>query len=222
MYDLAMVLNPDNYEHPFNKAMTMLAWKGDLAAAREIFKEKPLQNAAWHHIGWIGGSFLEPGVAEAVAQAQLVDDGTPVLHAISSHVISSIAATGYNRRPGFAHSDRSWPAVRGPPGNDAQQRRAPGRPGQESGPAGQNEAAVQEAKLAVDLTAKDVYEGPEKLEDLAKVYATVGRHDEAVDLLARLLKTVYESSITLEMLELDPDWDPLREHPRFKRLFGTS
>ena len=87
---------------------------------------------------------------------------------------------------------------------------------------GQGDAAVQEAKLAVDLTAKDVYEGPKELENLAKVYTLVGRHDEAIDLLERLLKTVYEDSITLELLKIDPEWDPLRENPRFKKLFGAS
>ncbi len=72
------------------------------------------------------------------------------------------------------------------------------------------------------MTAKDVYEGPEQLENLAQIYAAVGRHDEAIDLLERLLKTVYENSITLDVLKISPDWDPLRESPRFQELFGAT
>ncbi len=65
-------------------------------------------------------------------------------------------------------------------------------------------------------------DGPKSLEELAIVYAVVGLHDEAIDLLERLLKTVYEDSITLKMLELGRQWDPLREHPRFKNLLASS
>ena len=68
------------------------------------------------------------------------------------------------------------------------------------------------------LTAKDRVSGPNALENLASVYAIVGRHDEAIDLLERLLKTVYMDSITPWMLEIDPVWDPLRENPQFQAL----
>jgi len=58
--------------------------------------------------------------------------------------------------------------------------------------------------------------------DLAEVYMLAGRQDEAIDLLARLLKTVYEYPITRELLRLDPNWDPLRENPRFKELMPAG
>ena len=83
---------------------------------------------------------------------------------------------------------------------------------------GRHDAAVREAKLAVDLTAKDRYEGPAALENLASVYALVGRHDEAIDLLERLLSMVYQEAITRHDIELNPTFDPLRENPRFKAL----
>ena len=89
---------------------------------------------------------------------------------------------------------------------------------------GRDAAAAREAKLAVDLTAKDRFAGPSALENLASVYAIVGRHDEAIDLIERLLETVYQNSITPRMLEIDPTWDPLRQDPRFQALLrkGSS
>lgn len=83
---------------------------------------------------------------------------------------------------------------------------------------GRKDAAVREAKLAVDLTAKDNFAGPGSLENLAGVYATIGRHEEAIDLLERLMNTVYGNSITPNLLKLNTNWDPLRKNPRFQKL----
>jgi len=87
---------------------------------------------------------------------------------------------------------------------------------------GQHEAAVREARLAVDIAAKDAFSGPERLQDLAVVYVMVGRQDEAIDILERLLETVYENAITRALLRVQPDWDPLRENPRFHALLAAG
>jgi len=151
-----------------------------------------------------------------------VDDGTPLLHALSLNIMAQIAARAKIDDPELPTLEEAALLY------EALLEEMPSHAVLRSGLAlnlalrGQSDAAVQEAKLAVDLTAKDVYEGPESLQNLAQIYAVVGRHDEAIDLLERLLKTVYQNSITLELLELNPDWDPLREHPRFKKLFGAS
>ena len=76
--------------------------------------------------------------------------------------------------------------------------------------------------MAADLSAKDRYAGPSYLENLAAVYANVGRHEEAIDLLEQLLETTYEEAITTIDLEQESMWDPLREHPRFKALIPPS
>jgi serine/threonine-protein kinase len=83
---------------------------------------------------------------------------------------------------------------------------------------GQSAAAAREAKLNADLVAQDKFSGPMALEDLAVVYAMVGRHEDAIDILERLLKTTYEDPITPVVLEIHPNWDPLRDNPRFQKL----
>jgi serine/threonine-protein kinase len=51
---------------------------------------------------------------------------------------------------------------------------------------------------------------------LANIYAQFGKHDRAIDLLEEMLPA--PSWLTVHILEVDPIWDPLREHPRFKAL----
>jgi len=48
----------------------------------------------------------------------------------------------------------------------------------------------------------------------------VGEFDAAIDQIKYLLSIPGEMSIPL--LELDPTWDSLRAHPRFKKLFDLE
>ncbi|HCO96855.1 MAG TPA: hypothetical protein DIU00_23435 [Phycisphaerales bacterium] len=52
--------------------------------------------------------------------------------------------------------------------------------------------------------------------DLATIYMMVGDYDTAIDKIEYLLTIPGELSIPL--LRIDPVWDPLRDHPRFKEL----
>jgi hypothetical protein len=62
--------------------------------------------------------------------------------------------------------------------------------------------------------------GPFILAYLARVYTVAGRHGQAVAILERLMET--DSWITPAALRADPIWDPLRSHPRFRKLAGTD
>ena len=86
---------------------------------------------------------------------------------------------------------------------------------------GNKEAALREAKRAVSLSsaAKDPVFGPGMEENLAAVEAQVGKHERAIGRVERLLTTPYGAfPLTQAALRLDPAWDPLRAHPRFKAL----
>ena len=56
-------------------------------------------------------------------------------------------------------------------------------------------------------------------EPLAGVEAQVGEVERAIVRVERLLVTPYGAfPLTQATLRLDPIWDPLRSHPRFKAL----
>jgi TolB-like protein/Flp pilus assembly protein TadD len=83
---------------------------------------------------------------------------------------------------------------------------------------GRKEDAIREGKRGVELLpiSKDAWRGQYRIEDLARIYVMVGKHDLAIEKLEHLLSIPGEMSVPL--LKLDPAWDPLRNHPRFKKL----
>ena len=86
---------------------------------------------------------------------------------------------------------------------------------------GDQAAALEGARRAVALlpAAKDALVGPSYEETLARIQARFGDKDNAIAALQHLLVTSYSGPpVTPALLRLDPDWDNLRDDPRFQRL----
>jgi tetratricopeptide (TPR) repeat protein len=64
--------------------------------------------------------------------------------------------------------------------------------------------------------SKDAYSGAYNEHQLARIYILAGEYDKAVDHLEHLLGIPYY--LSPGWLRIDPAFDPLREHPRFKKL----
>ncbi len=79
--------------------------------------------------------------------------------------------------------------------------------------------AIRECRRAVELlpVSKDALAGPEYVFYLAEIYAVVGEYKEAINRLDYLL-SIPSAAVSVATLRIDPWWDPLREHPRFKAL----
>ncbi|UCC47271.1 MAG: tetratricopeptide repeat protein, partial [Gemmatimonadota bacterium] len=83
---------------------------------------------------------------------------------------------------------------------------------------GRKEEAIRAGQRAVDAlpVSRDAFWGPLTIANLAMIYVVVGEHDAALDRLEYLLSIPSDMSIPL--LQTDPIWAPLRDHPRFQRL----
>ena len=83
---------------------------------------------------------------------------------------------------------------------------------------GRKQDAIREGKLAVDLlpVSKDAMRGICRVGDLARIYVMVGEFDLAINQIESLLSI--PSELSIELLRLDPAWNPLRRHARFQKL----
>ena len=86
---------------------------------------------------------------------------------------------------------------------------------------GDKQEAIREGKLAVDLlpVGKDAMRGICRVVDLARIYVMVGEFDLAINQIESLLSI--PSELSIDLLGLDPAWNPLHNHPRFKKLIET-
>jgi len=88
---------------------------------------------------------------------------------------------------------------------------------------GRKAEAIAEGEKGVALLpiAKDAYSGPYLQHQLVRIYLLVGEPDKALDRLEPLLKVPYY--ISPAWLRVDPNFDPLRNNPRFRKLVeGTA
>jgi serine/threonine-protein kinase len=90
---------------------------------------------------------------------------------------------------------------------------------------GSKSDAIREGNRAVELcpVSKDAVAGPIFVFNMAKIYTVIAEYEKAIDLLEYLF-TVFGGGdfiwhfVSVPSLQLDPQWDPLRNLPRFKQL----
>jgi serine/threonine-protein kinase len=86
--------------------------------------------------------------------------------------------------------------------------------------AGRMAEAVRDGERGVAMNEDEYFE-PYLKQQLARIYLLSGRQDRAIDLLEPLTRVPH--TLSPGWLRIDPTWDPLRSHPRFKRLVdGTA
>jgi serine/threonine-protein kinase len=85
---------------------------------------------------------------------------------------------------------------------------------------GRRDAALHEALWLQEsvIYREDAFAGSSLREDRARILAKVGDAKGALDEIEQLLARPSEFSV--HMMRLDPRWDPIRDHPRFKALLA--
>jgi TolB-like protein/cytochrome c-type biogenesis protein CcmH/NrfG len=85
-------------------------------------------------------------------------------------------------------------------------------------------SAVSEGRKGMELdpTSEDPFEGPEREEQMALIYARLGKADEAIPILKKWIDVPSSTGIARTLLRVDADWDPIRNDPRFQELVGPN
>ena len=85
---------------------------------------------------------------------------------------------------------------------------------------GRKDDAIREGNLAVNLCpiSKQARVGPGYVMDLVQIFIVLGEFDNAIDKLEFLMSIPAGYDVSIASLRASPDFDPLRDHPRFKRL----
>jgi tetratricopeptide (TPR) repeat protein len=81
------------------------------------------------------------------------------------------------------------------------------------------EALAEEPKIRANFLFKDRWVRETMLLDIALIHGTLGDADGAVRVLDEILQEKY-THVTVHMLRLYPDWDRVREHPKFQALLA--
>ena len=77
--------------------------------------------------------------------------------------------------------------------------------------------------IAVDPASRNTYTGPSREELLARIEAHFGDSDNAIAALQHLLSIPYgPPPVTPALLRIDPDWDNLRNDPRFQKMIAEG
>jgi serine/threonine protein kinase/tetratricopeptide (TPR) repeat protein len=86
---------------------------------------------------------------------------------------------------------------------------------------GRKEEALREGRRAIELTpvAKDSLDGADVLYFYAVICAWTGEGELAIEQLETLAKI--PAGVFYGDIHLDPDWDPLRGHPRFEKIVAS-
>ena len=86
---------------------------------------------------------------------------------------------------------------------------------------GQKEKAINAGKKAVELLpiSKEAWRGVYRVGDLAQIYVMVVEYEAALEQIELLLSI--PGHLSTKLLQLDPAWKPLWNHPEFKRLIET-
>jgi tetratricopeptide (TPR) repeat protein len=96
--------------------------------------------------------------------------------------------------------------------------RIPSALGQVYAEMGRKDDAIGEGLRGVEMLPyeKEALRGGKRVSDLAGIYAAVGEPELAIDRLEFLLER--PTAVSVPLLRVDPVWDPIREHPRFRAL----
>lgn len=222
MIERAQAIVPDDSEVLLNKAW-FYQWRGELTTARALIDKLPVSTKTAD--GRVVQLTLERRFPEAVRLLEERLSGETPVQPIEGGTsrqwlgwLRSLAGDAEGARREYLQAKAELEQfARAQPDNVFVSNAL----AQAEAGLGNKEAALREAARGMALLppSEDAVYGPLAEENLAMIEGQLGEHERAVERLERLLRTPYGAyPVTVPKLRVDPYWDPLRSHPRFKAI----
>jgi len=218
----AIELAPDDIFPYVFYAKILRAREGAVDSAREILESMPNKDPAQQGIYWYEQAMYERDFDGAIEALTEVDD--LISEPIGEEIFTkSLAECGCRILDGSeGPTSETCSAAR--EFLESRRNNSPGDPANHAALGwayalvGEKELAIEAGERAVELlpVTADAMAGHSYLVRLAKIYAWVDEPYRAVKTIEKALRT--PGWITVATLNLDPDWDPIREDPRFREL----
>lgn len=224
-FDLALALAPDLNAAAVWKGWTFVRWRGEVDTLRSVLNRLPVDapidaigNTPFHNATLLLWERRTDELLEVLATAPgLVLESQEFyrpksLYAAWAHRLSG---SGSSAREEFQAAVTLLDSVIVILPDDERVHRARGLA---LAGLGRHDDALDEARwLAQSIPYReDMLDGPFLHEERARILAQAGEADEALDEIEPILAA--HGFLTVHVLRLDPLWDPIREHPRFKAL----
>jgi len=224
-YERAINLAPDEYRPYLLKANLYLVWKKSTEEARAVLEraskyiDLEAEDSIVHLLFRL--DFLDGNYQEALARLPLESPTTDALSFPDALRYAEIY--GYMDKTELAkeYYEKAQRIISSKIEEDPNNAWYYSALGATYAGLGRKDEAIREGMRAVQLQfhAKDLGRLFFRQKDLAYIYTMVGEYDKAIDQLESLLSN---PGMMLNPVELDPAWDPLRGHPRFKELIDSD
>jgi serine/threonine-protein kinase len=226
-YDQALSLAPDLHVAAIDRAWTYVRWQGQMDTLRVVLDRIP-QDAQLGFFGDVAAERAHLALWERDSEGLLQTLQTAHRDAFDAQEfylpIALFAGWAYRMRgdavAARAAFDSACVLLKSTVRRLPEDSRVHVALGLALAGLGRRDEALGEARWLQrsSMYRDDAFLGPVLAEDRAKILAQAGDAEAALDEISRVLAR--PAPLSVQTLRLDPLWDPIREHPRFKALLA--